>query len=195
MTECAGQVKAYYEKAGGGGKDSGYWDGFGNVWFLCDRHAMERRELIESEWRKEGRQEEGGVYALYAAPGTSVEPESRCGQSTAPLGDSSAGDSDSDDLSDAVWLDQPLVVEDRDFEEFRHSEHRQGGPFLCRVPEVPDELQGRAFVKLERRSRSPLILEGKEYEVNAFVEHVSREAGEAGYVVTLSSPVLTPRAP
>ena len=95
-----------------------------------------------------------------------------------------------EDLSDAVWLEQSLVLDDRDFENFLHSERRKRGPFVCRPLEVPEGFQKRAFVRIGRRSREPLIIEGIEYVLGGFVDDVVREAEQSEYTASLSSPVL-----
>src|SRR6266487_1862304 len=95
-----------------------------------------------------------------------------------------------EDLSDAVWYEQPLVLDNDDFDEFLHSERRKGGPFVCRAIEVPDGFQKRGFVRIERNSREPLVLDGKEYLLCGFVDYVVREEGKPGYAVTLRNPIL-----
>ena len=95
-----------------------------------------------------------------------------------------------EDLSDAVWYEQPLVLDDRDFDEFLNSERRKGGAFVCRPIEVPNGFQKRGFVRIDRRSRKPLILKGTEYHLWGFVDYVVQGEGQPGYAVTLSNPIL-----
>ena len=95
-----------------------------------------------------------------------------------------------EDLSDAVWYEQPLVLDDDDFDEFLHSERRQGGPFWCCPVKVPDGFGRRGFVTIERRSREPLIMRGTEYLLFGFVDNIVRTQRRPVYSVTLRDPVL-----
>jgi len=95
-----------------------------------------------------------------------------------------------EDLSDAVWYEQPLVLDDADYDNFLHSERRKGGSFVCRPLQVPDGFQKRGFVSMQRKSRKPLFIEGSEYVLCGFVEAVVRGAGQSEYTVTLRNPIL-----